>query len=74
MQHGNIFQKFQYGLPFDEDNPDVIDISEDKKRSQKILQNDIGPSQNKSYDKRKTQSLDECAKNTINGLRAIPNT
>ena len=50
------FQKLQYGLPLDEDNPDVIDISKNENCNKKIIQNDAGPSQNKSNDKRKTLS------------------
>ena len=50
----------------------MIDTSKKENCNKKILQNDAGPSQNKSYDRYETQSLDECVKNTINGLRAIP--
>ena len=65
------FQKFQYGLIFDENNSDVIDISEDENCNKKILQNGAGQSQNKLYDRHTTHSLDQCAKNMVKKLRAI---
>ena len=37
-----------------------------------LKQNDAGPSQDKSHDKYKTYSLDECVENIMEGLRAIP--
>ena len=57
---------------FDENNPDVIENSEDENCDKKLLQNDAGPSQNKSYDKYKTHSLDERAKNMVKKLQTIP--
>ena len=66
------FDKLQHGLIFDENNPDVIDISEDENCNKKLIQNDIGSSQNKSYNKHKKHSLDECVKNMVKRLRAIP--
>ena len=57
---------------FDENNPDVIDISENEYCNKKLIQNDAGPSQNKSYDKHKIYSLDECVENIIKKLRAAP--
>ena len=66
------FQKLQRGLLFDEDNPDVIDISENENCNKKIIQNDAGPSQDKSNDRYKTHSLDEYVNNKMEGLQAIP--
>ena len=40
--------------------------------TKKIIQNDAGPSQNKSHDKYKTHSPDECAENMVKELRAVP--
>ena len=57
---------------FDEINPDMVEYSENENCNKKLLQKDVGPSQNKSHDKYKTHSLDECAKNMVVGLRAIP--
>ena len=66
------FDKLQHGLTFDENNPDVIDISENDNRNKKLIQNDAGPSQDKSHDKYKTHSLDKCAENMVKKLRAVP--
>ena len=66
------FNKLQHGLTFDENNPDVFDISENENCDKKLTQNDAGSSQDKLYDKHKIHSLDECAKNMMEGLRAIP--
>ena len=66
------FNKLQHGLIFDENNPDVIDTSENENCNKKLIQNDAGPSQNKSYDKYKTHSLDECVENIMEKLRAVP--
>ena len=57
---------------FDENNPDVIDTSEDENCNKKLIQNDTGSSQDKSYDRYKIHSLDECVENMVEGLRAIP--
>ena len=45
------FNKLQYGLIFDENNPDVIDVSENENCNKKLIQNDAGSSQDKSHDK-----------------------
>ena len=66
------FDKLQHGLTFDENNPDVSDTSENENCNKKLIQNDAGSSQDKSHNKHKTYSLDENAKNTVKGLRAIP--
>ena len=66
------FQKLQHGLTFDENNPDVIESSEDENCNKNLIQNDAGPSQNKSYDRHKTYSLDECAENMVKKLRQVP--
>ena len=66
------FDKLQHGLTFDENSPDVIDISENENCNKKLGQNDAGSSQNKLYDRHKTHSLDECVENTLKGLRAVP--
>ena len=66
------FNKLQHGLIFDENNPDVIDTSENENCNKKIIQNDAGSSQNKLYDKHKTHSLDECVENMVKRLRAVP--
>ena len=66
------FDKLQHGLIFDKDSPDVTDTSEDENCNKKLMQNDAGSSQNKSYDKHKKHSLDECAENMVKKLRAIP--
>ena len=66
------FQKLQHGLIFDENNPDMIENSENENCNKKLTQNDIGLSQNKSYDKYKTHSLDECVGNMVKKLLAIP--
>ena len=66
------FNKLQYGLTFDENNPDVIDISENENCNKKLIQNDTGSSQNKSHDKYKTHSLDKCVENMVEKLRAVP--
>ena len=57
---------------FDENNPDVIDISENENWNKILIQNDAGSSQNKSYNKYKIHSLDECVENMVEKLRAIP--
>ena len=66
------FNKLQHGLTFDENNPDVIDTSENENCNKKPIKNDTGSSQNKSYDKHKTHSLDECAENIMEKLRTVP--
>ena len=66
------FNKLQHGLTLDENNPDVINTSEDQNCNKKLMQNDAGSSQNKSYDKHKKHSLNECAENMVERLRAIP--
>ena len=66
------FDKLQHGLIFDKNNPDVIDTSEDENCNKKLIQNDVGPSQNKLYNRHKKHSLDECVKNMVKKLRAIP--
>ena len=66
------FDKLQYGLIFDKNNPNVIDISENENCNKKLTQNDVGPSQNKSHDRYKKHSLDECAENMVKKLRAVP--
>ena len=68
----NHFNKLQYGLTFDEDNPDVTDTSKNENCNKKLIQNDTGSSQNKSYDKYKTHSPDKCAENMVERLQAIP--
>ena len=68
------FDKLQHGLIFDENNPDVIDTSEDEYCNKKLIQNDAGPSQNKSHDRYKIHSLDECVENKMKKLRAVPDT
>ena len=64
------FQKLQHGLTFDENNPDVIENSEDENCNKKI-QDDAGSSQDKSHDRHKTHSLDEYAEK-MERLRATP--
>ena len=66
------FNKLQHGLTFDKNNPGVTDTFEDKNCYKKLIQDDASPSQNKSYDKHKTHSLDECVKNTVEKLLAVP--
>ena len=66
------FNKLQHGLTFDENNPDVIENSENENYNKKLIQNDTGSPQDKSHDKHKTHSLDECAKTMVGKLRAIP--
>ena len=66
------FNKLQHGLIFDENNPNVTENSEKENCNKKLLQNDAGPSQNKSYNKHEIHSLDEYAKNMAKKLRAIP--
>ena len=65
------FQKLQYGLTFDENNPNEIENSENENHDKNLSQNDAGPSRNKSYDKYKTYSLDECVKKMVTGLQTI---
>ena len=50
----------------------MSDISENENCNKKLTQNDAGSSQDKSYNKHETHSLDECAKNMVEKLRAIP--
>ena len=57
---------------FDENNPDVIENSEDENCNKKLIQKDAGSSQNKSYDKHEIHSLDEYVENMVEKLRAIP--
>ena len=68
----NHFNKLQHGLIFDEDNPGDIDTFEDENYNKKLIQNDAGSLQDKSYDRYKKHSLDECEKNMAEKLRAIP--
>ena len=68
----NHFNKLQYGLTFDENNPDVTGTSEDENCNKKLIQNDTGSSQDKLYDKHKTHSLDECTENITEKLQAAP--
>ena len=68
----NHFNKLQYGLIFDENNPGVIDIFENENCNKKLIQNDTGSSQDKSYDKYKTHLLDEYAENMVEKLQAVP--
>ena len=69
---GTTFPKIQHGLIFEKNNPDVTENSENENCNKKLSQNDAGSSQNKPYNKYKIHSLDECAKNMIKKLRAIP--
>ena len=71
-EYEQYFDKLQHGLIFDDDNANVIENSENENCNKKLLQNNAGPSQNKSYDRYNTHSPNECAKNTIKRLRAIP--
>ena len=66
------FDNLQHGLIFDENSPDVIDTFEDENCNKKLIQNDAGSSQNKSHDKRKLHSLDECVEKMVGKLRAVP--
>ena len=66
------FNKLQHGLILDKNNPDVTENSENENCNKKLLQNDTGSSQNKSYDRYKKYSLNECAENMVKGLLAIP--
>ena len=50
----------------------MIDTFENDNCNKKLIQNDAGPSQNKSHDRYKTHLLDECAENMVKKLRAIP--
>ena len=63
------FNKLQYGLIIDENNPDVTDTSENENCNKKLIQHDAGSSQNKSHDRHKIHSLDECV---VEKLRAVP--
>ena len=47
------FQKLQHGLIFDENNPEMIESSENDNYNKKLIQNDADPSKNKSHDKYK---------------------
>ena len=66
------FQKLQHGLILDENNSDLIETTKNENCNKKLRQNDAGSSHDKSYDKHKVHSLDECAKNIIKKLREIP--
>ena len=66
------FNKLQHGLIFDENNPNVTESSKNENCNKKLTQNDTGSSQNKSHDKHKTHSLDECVENMVKKLRAVP--
>ena len=48
------FNKLQHGLTFDENNPDMIESSEDENCDKKLTQNDTGSSKDKLHDKHKT--------------------
>ena len=50
----------------------MIESSENENYNKKLMQNDAGSSQNKSHDRYKIYSLDECAENMAKKLRAIP--
>ena len=50
----------------------MIENSEDENCNKKLTQNDVGSSQNKSYYKYKTHSLDERVENLTKNLRVIP--
>ena len=50
----------------------MIDISENENCNKKLIQDDAGSSQNKSYNRHETHSLDERAKNIMEKLQAIP--
>ena len=50
----------------------MIDISENENCNKKLIQDDVGPSQDKSYDRQKTHLLDECAENIMGKLQAVP--
>ena len=49
----------------------MTDTSENENCNKKLIQNDTGSSQDKSYDKYKTHSLDECVENMVERLRAV---
>ena len=66
------FNKLQHGFIFDENNPDVIESSENENCNKKLSKNDTGLSQNKSYNKHKIHSLGECVENMVNFLQTIP--
>ena len=59
---------------FDDINPDVTESSENENCNKKLSQYDAGPSQNKSHDKHKTYSLDECAKKHGQEIAGNPKT
>ena len=59
------FNKLQYGLTFDENNPDMTESSENENCNKKLIQNDAGSSQDKLYNKHKKHPLDECVKNMV---------
>ena len=59
-------------MAFDENNPDVTESSEDENCNKKLIKDDAGSSQNKSYNKHKAHSLNECFKNMVKKLRTIP--
>ena len=60
------FDKLQHGLTFNENNPDVIDTSENENCNKKLIQDDAGLSQDN------THSLKKHAENKVKRLRAIP--
>ena len=66
------FNKLQHGLILNENNPDVSESSEHENCVKKLIQNGTGSSQDKSYNKHKTHSPDECAENMVKKLRAVP--
>ena len=57
---------------FYENNPDVTENSENENCNKNLLQTDVNLSQNKLYNKYKIHSLDECVKNMVKKLQAIP--
>ena len=65
------FNKLQHELIFDKNNPDVTENSENGNCNKRLLRNDTGSSQNKSYNKHKTHSLDQDVKNMVKKLQAI---
>ena len=52
----------------------MTDISEDENCNKKLIQNDAGSSQDKSYDRYKKHSLDECAKKHGEKIAGNPET
>ena len=57
---------------FDEKIPDVTESSENENCNKRLIKNNAGSSQDKSYNRHKNHSLDECVKYMVTRLRAIP--